>query len=148
MVRTDAEQLRQVLMNLVSTALGAVDEEGTLTISTRRRQGGQPGWHGGSAQASADWIEIAVSDDGPGIPPNVYEHMFVPFFTTKDKGTGLGLAISQRMVEDMGGRIEAISTPGAGATFVVVLPSATDHQTQGHISRLSTADSHEPTRLD
>ena len=61
--------------------------------------------------------------------------MFVPFVTTKNKGTGLGLAISQRMVEDMGGRIEAASSPGSGATFSVVVPSAAEDPGTARMSR-------------
>jgi signal transduction histidine kinase len=135
MVRADAEQLRQVLMNLISNALQAVGDRGSLTITTRRREGRHPGWSGGPGKATTDWAEIAVTDDGPGIDPHVFETMFVPFVTTKNKGTGLGLAISQRMVEDMGGRIEATSSPGSGATFSVVVPSAAEDPGTARMSR-------------
>jgi hypothetical protein len=57
----------------------------------------------------------------------VLKNLFVPFFTTKDRGTGLGLAISQRMVEEMGGRIEVVSQLGDGATFSVLLPIGEAH---------------------
>jgi signal transduction histidine kinase len=70
-----------------------------------------------------------VRDAGPGIAPQVLKNLFVPFFTTKDRGTGLGLAISQRMVEEMGGRIEVMSQLGDGATFTVLLPAG---ETHGH----------------
>jgi two-component system sensor histidine kinase HydH len=68
-----------------------------------------------------------VRDAGPGIAPQVLKNLFVPFFTTKDRGTGLGLAISQRMVEEMGGRIEVVSHLGDGATFTVLLPVGEPH---------------------
>ena len=102
-VRVDAEQVRQVLMNLVTNALQAVAGRGTVTICTRRRPERAPDYATGSSGNEIDWAEVSVSDDGPGILPQVVEHIFVPFFTTKHKGTGLGLAISQRMIEEMGG---------------------------------------------
>ncbi len=115
LVRADAEQLRQVLMNLVRNAVQSMSGGGgVVRVSTRRRRGG----------AGRDWVEIAVSDQGPGIAPQVLKDLFVPFFTTKQKGTGLGLAISQRMIEEMGGRIEVASQPGTGSTFTVLLPEA------------------------
>jgi signal transduction histidine kinase len=123
LARADAEQLRQVLINLIRNAVQAMAGTGRVQITTRLRQDRLP------VQGSADgpaWIEIGVRDEGPGIAPQVLEKLFVPFFTTKAAGTGLGLAISQRVVEEMGGRIEVASRPGAGSTFTVVLPRATE----------------------
>jgi len=79
-----------------------------------------------AALPQSEWVEIAVRDEGPGIAPQVQKNLFVPFFTTKDRGTGLGLAISQRVVEEMGGRIEVVSRPGAGSTFSLVLPAVAE----------------------
>jgi two-component system, NtrC family, sensor histidine kinase HydH len=119
-VRADAEQLRQVLMNLVQNAVQATNGAGKVTVITRRRPRASGPWGG---TPGPEHVEIAVRDDGPGIAPQVLKSLFVPFFTTKDRGTGLGLAISQRVVEEMGGRIEVISQPGEGSTFSVVLPA-------------------------
>jgi two-component system, NtrC family, sensor histidine kinase HydH len=116
--RADAEQLRQVLLNLIRNAqqsMGPGVGQGAIEITTRERR----------TQGDA-WVEIAVRDQGPGIAPGVLKNLFVPFFTTKDRGTGLGLAISRRILEAMGGRIEVDSRPGAGATFTVTLPVASD----------------------
>jgi signal transduction histidine kinase len=123
LARADAEQLRQVLINLIRNAVQAMAGTGHVEITTRLRQDRLP------LQSSADapgWVEVSVRDEGPGIAPQVLEKLFVPFFTTKAAGTGLGLAISQRVVEEMGGRIEVASRPGAGSTFTVVLPRATE----------------------
>jgi len=115
LVRADAEQLRQVLMNLVQNALHATASKGgEVSVSTRMRSG---------ARGKPDSVEIAVRDHGTGITPQVLKSLFVPFFTTKEKGTGLGLAISQRLVEEWGGRIEVASQPGSGSTFSVLLPA-------------------------
>jgi len=111
-VRADEEQLRQVLINLVSNAEEAMNGTGEVVVVTRRRPG----------QTEPGYAEIAVHDSGRGIPKEVLDHLFVPFFTTKPRGTGLGLAISQRMVQAMGGRIEVTSEPGIGSVFTIVLP--------------------------
>jgi signal transduction histidine kinase len=111
-VRVDEEQLRQVLMNLVNNAEEAMGGTGEVTVTTRTRPS-PPG---------PGYVEIGIQDRGPGIPQEVLEHLFVPFFTTKPRGTGLGLAISQRMVQAMGGRIEVASQPGAGSAFTILLP--------------------------
>ena len=103
--RADAEQLRQVLINLIRNAIQAMAGAGKVVVSTRLR--GER-----SNAASSAWIEIQVRDEGPGIAPQVLDKLFVPFFTTKASGTGLGLAISQRVVEEMGGRIEVDSAAG------------------------------------
>ncbi|HEX3773623.1 MAG TPA: ATP-binding protein [Polyangiaceae bacterium] len=126
-VRADAEQLRQVLINLVRNAVQAMGGRGTVEVITRRRSERATSVLGADAVAApSDWVEIAVRDRGPGIAPQVQKNLFVPFFTTKDRGTGLGLAISQRVVEEMGGRIEVVSRPGAGSTFSLVLPVVTE----------------------
>jgi two-component system sensor histidine kinase HydH len=123
-VRADAEQLRQVLINLVRNAVQAMGGQGTVQVVTRLRSERSSAALGRDPAAPpTDWIEIAVRDEGPGIAPQVQKNLFVPFFTTKDRGTGLGLAISQRVVEEMGGRIEVVSRPGAGSTFSLVLPA-------------------------
>jgi len=124
-VRADAEQLRQVLINLVRNAVQAMGGQGTVQVTTRRRSA-STGVPRDAMPPQADWVEIAVRDEGPGIAPQVQKHLFVPFFTTKDRGTGLGLAISQRVVEEMGGRIEVVSRPGAGSTFSLVLPAVAE----------------------
>src|SRR6185295_10050047 len=115
-VRADAEQLRQVLLNLIRNAGEAMGGRGTITITTRTRR----------AETSERSVEIAITDHGPGITPEVRANLFVPFFTTRAQGTGLGLAISERIIQEMGGRIEVLTTEGAGSTFSVQLPPASE----------------------
>jgi two-component system, NtrC family, sensor histidine kinase HydH len=114
--RGDAEQLRQVFLNLAINAVQAMPAGGKLTITTSLRKGGRRG-------APAQFLEVRFRDTGPGIPQSVLKNLFIPFFTTKDKGTGLGLPISQRIVENHGGTIEVRSRVGVGSTFTVVLPA-------------------------
>jgi two-component system sensor histidine kinase HydH len=111
-VRADAELLRQVLINLIRNAVEAMGGTGRVTVATRQR----PVRHADptTALGARGWAEVSVRDFGPGIPEQVMQNLFVPFYTTKAKGTGLGLAISQRTVQQMGGRIEVSSQPGGG----------------------------------
>jgi len=115
-VRADSAQLRQVLLNLIRNAGEAMGGRGTITITTRTRR----------TEASDRSVEIAITDHGPGITPEVRANLFVPFFTTRAQGTGLGLAISERIIQEMGGRIEVLTTVGAGSTFSVQLPPASE----------------------
>ncbi len=116
-VKIDIERLRQVLINLVQNAIQAMGEGGRLAISAtlheRRDLRGQ----------RRAWVDLRVTDDGPGIADDVRARLFVPFVTTKERGTGLGLAICQRIVHAAGGRIEVRSVVGQGTTFVVSLPA-------------------------
>lgn len=73
-------------------------------------------------------VRLSVSDQGPGIAPDVLERVFEPFFTTRAQGTGLGLAIALGVARAHGGTIEARSTLGSGTEFVLVLPAAVDHE--------------------
>jgi signal transduction histidine kinase len=123
-VAIDPEQLRQVLMNLMRNAAQAMKNRGTITLMTRAHSGrGTRPRRVGSDQA---FIELTVTDNGPGISQKVLENIFLPFFTTKDKGTGLGLAVSQRIVQGAGGRIDVRTYEGKGSTFAILLPAAMD----------------------
>jgi signal transduction histidine kinase len=118
-VRIDPEQLRQVIMNLVQNAVQAMESKGRLTVSTGlratpiRSDPGEP----------ASFVEMRVTDTGPGIAQKAMGKLFIPFFTTKDRGTGLGLAICQRIVQTAGGAIEVRTLGGEGTTFTVLLPA-------------------------
>jgi two-component system, NtrC family, sensor histidine kinase HydH len=118
-VRADAEQLRQVFLNLTINAIQAMDKGGKLQVSSSLRRSTRRG-------ATAAFLEVRFRDTGVGIPAGDLKNLFIPFFTTKEKGTGLGLPISQRIVENHGGTIEVRSTPGAGSTFTVLLPIEAD----------------------
>ena len=143
-VRADAEQLRQILINLVRNAVQAMGGQGTVRVRTATHA--EPPAAVGSVP-DGEWVEVSVSDAGPGIAPQVLKNLFVPFFTTKDRGTGLGLAISQRMVEEMGGRIEVMSRLGDGATFTVLLPVAPEHgHRSGHSPTAPQVGAPEPER--
>jgi two-component system, NtrC family, sensor histidine kinase HydH len=117
-VDADAEQLKQVLINLVQNAGQALgDKPGEITLRTVKPE------RFGEPRFSAEQIELHVIDNGPGIPADQQLHIFVPFFTTKQKGTGLGLAICQRIVKNHGGVITVQSRSGEGSTFIVRLPA-------------------------
>jgi two-component system sensor histidine kinase HydH len=118
-VDADAEQLKQVLINLVQNAVQAFGEPGgRITVGTVK-----PERFGDFRSNMNEFVEVHVSDTGPGIPLDQQQHIFVPFFTTKQKGTGLGLAICQRIVKNHGGSIAVHSKPGEGCSFVIRLPS-------------------------
>jgi two-component system sensor histidine kinase HydH len=118
-VRADAEQLRQVFLNLSLNAIQAMHEGGKLQVSSSLRRSTRRG-------ATAAFLEVRFRDTGVGIPAADLKSLFIPFFTTKEKGTGLGLPISQRIIENHGGTIEVRSKPGAGSTFTVLLPIEAD----------------------
>jgi two-component system, NtrC family, sensor histidine kinase HydH len=113
----DAEQLRQVLLNLIQNAVQAIsDRPGTIVVQTRIPDRF-------SEFRGSETVELIVSDNGPGIPNDQQTNIFVPFYTTKQKGTGLGLAICQRIVKNHGGSIILSSKPNEGTTFIMRLPA-------------------------
>jgi len=118
-VNCDAEQLKQVFLNLALNAFQAMPLGGTLTVSTQLTRDDLAPWRESHAR---DRVEVRFRDTGPGIPPESRDNVFVPFFTTKEKGTGLGLAISQRIVKAHQGTIGVSSPPGGGAEFVLSFP--------------------------
>ena len=108
-VWSDPYQLRQVLLNLLTNAIHAVNSAGTITITT---------------EDVGDSQTITVSDTGPGIPRENLDKIFEPFFSTKSpgQGTGLGLFVSRGIVEKLGGTIEVASEIGQGASFSLRMP--------------------------
>jgi signal transduction histidine kinase len=115
-VRIDANQLRQIMLNLVRNAQEALEgRTGRVVLSLRRERALL---HGQLSEVAA----LAVTDDGPGIPAKIQSRLFDPFFTTKAAGTGLGLSIVARLVENQGGEITFQSTPRTGTRFAVCLP--------------------------
>jgi signal transduction histidine kinase len=104
----DAEQLRQVFINLVMNASQAMGGRGHLWIE------GAPLGEGG--------VRLRVRDDGPGVPPEARRRIFEALFTTKAKGSGLGLALCRRIIERHGGTIDLEDTP-AGASFLMTIPN-------------------------
>jgi anti-sigma regulatory factor (Ser/Thr protein kinase) len=121
-VSGDAEQLQQVLINLILNAAEAMHRRGEIFISTSKSgEKLDPALFG--LEGAHGFVEIRVRDTGPGIAPQNRENLFIPFFTTKDHGTGLGLALCQRIVQHHGGHIEVRSVVGQGATFILRLPA-------------------------
>jgi PAS domain S-box-containing protein len=153
----DMAQMEQVLLNLYMNALQAMPDGGILTvschsISTEHAISEVEAAAVIQSQLSADglystltnkhkrkdepvvqqWLEIAVSDTGVGIPPDQLGRIFQPFFTTRAHGIGLGLAITRRLIEDHGGYIRVEGHFGYGATVMVRLPLITDDVIHAH----------------
>jgi two-component system NtrC family sensor kinase len=108
----NANQLQQIVVNLVVNAIQAMPDGGRIVV--------------GTGPAGAGRVRFTVTDDGPGIPEEHSKRIFEPFFTTKPegKGTGLGLSICYQIAEEHGGNIRAENAPGMGACFSVELPAA------------------------
>ena len=77
---------------------------------------------------SSEYVEVVVSDNGPGLPPEQLNRLFEPFFTTKSEGMGMGLSISHSIIEAHGGRLEALANPDRGLTFHFTLPIVKERQ--------------------
>jgi len=110
-VHADFGELRQAFVNLALNAMEAMGKGGRLTVETRVADGGQA-------------VEIAIGDNGPGIPPEIRTKIFDPFFTTKEKGTGLGLSVVYGIVQRHGGTVTLQSELGQGSCFTIRLPAA------------------------
>jgi PAS domain S-box-containing protein len=107
-VEADSELLQIVCSNLLLNAAQAMGGEGTVTVSVERNDGR---------------CDLIFHDTGPGMPPEVRERMYEPFFTTKHRGTGLGLSTAKRLVEQHHGEMRAECPPGGGTIVTVSLPA-------------------------
>jgi signal transduction histidine kinase len=111
----DPQQLKQVLLNLIQNAAESINENGDIILRSRRDRILLRG-------EETDVVLIEVQDNGPGIPADVQERLFDPFFSTKESGTGLGLAIAARIIDKHDGALVFETGQGRGTTFGVVLP--------------------------
>jgi signal transduction histidine kinase len=110
-IAVDPNQFKQVLVNLFKNAVEATDPGGRIILSTNSQDG---------------QVCFAIRDTGKGMPPEVRDKVFHPFFTTKEKGTGLGLAVIHKIITDHHGRIDLETSPGEGSTFTIKLPLRPD----------------------
>jgi predicted ATPase/signal transduction histidine kinase/CheY-like chemotaxis protein len=122
----DATQFHQVVMNLCTNAVQAMERSGMLSVVLERVAVGERRLLSHGTLCAGDYVCLLVSDTGGGIPPAVLNRMFDPFFTTKrvGDGTGLGLALVQGIVTEFGGAIDVATRVGVGTTFTIWLPAA------------------------
>jgi signal transduction histidine kinase len=120
----DSAQLRQIFTNFLTNAFEAMNGRGLVEITAVAQDGDEDSGpdHGGPT------VVITVSDNGPGIPPEVTDRIFSPFFTTKPQGSGLGLAIVRKIVDAHDGRIDVGERAGGGTVFRVTLPFRSQQQ--------------------
>jgi signal transduction histidine kinase/FixJ family two-component response regulator len=125
-VRADPAQLTQVLLNLAANSFQAMAKRGgtlRLEVDVVQRTSEEP-IGGQDRLPPGEYVQITVSDDGPGMRAEVAQHAFEPFFTTKsaDEGTGLGLATAHRIIKEHGGAIVLETSPGEGCSLRLLLP--------------------------
>lgn len=111
-ISLDPDQIKQVFLNIILNAIHAMPEGGKLSILTTHSNGG----------SRENKIKVAVADTGTGIPENLRDEIFKPFFTTKMKGTGLGLVITRNIIKEHGGDISFTSKVNEGSSFEITLP--------------------------
>jgi PAS domain S-box-containing protein len=128
--QVDRRQIRQVIDNLLLNARQAMPGGGSIVVRAANRPPG--------AEASSDrrYVEVEISDHGPGIPAEIRDRVFDPFFTTRSSGSGLGLAIAHSIVTQHGGSLELDTAEGGGATVRLRLPAAEE----GSVAETPPAD--------
>jgi signal transduction histidine kinase len=124
----DHQQLCQLFGNLVINAFEALGGAGTIALTASLTRQEVEGFGPGEPPGQVDMVVVEVADDGPGIPPEMTERIFNPFFTTKTQGSGLGLAMVRKVVDAHDGYIDVSSAPGQGTRFRVLLPLAGRHK--------------------
>ena len=131
LVKVDPEKMEQVLMNLTVNARDAMPNGGKLTIETcNTHLKADESFHDSEEISAGEYVVVTVRDDGMGIDEEIKEHIFEPFFSTKEtgKGTGLGLATCYGIVKQSGGYIDVQSAIGEGTVFRVYLPQTQEDE--------------------
>jgi two-component system cell cycle sensor histidine kinase/response regulator CckA len=123
-VKADISQFEQVIVNLAVNARDAMPDGGKLSIRTANVTADEATKYAYKGMPSADYVLVEVTDTGTGMPPDIVDKIFEPFFSTKEvgKGTGLGLSTVYGIVKQTGGFVYVDSTPGVGTTFRIFLP--------------------------
>jgi two-component system cell cycle sensor histidine kinase/response regulator CckA len=123
-VKVDVSQFEQVIVNLAVNARDAMPDGGTLTVKTVNVTSDESGQMSYKGMPAADYVRIDVADTGTGIPADIVDKIFEPFFSTKEvgKGTGLGLSTVYGIVKQTGGFVYVDSEAGRGTTFHIFLP--------------------------
>lgn len=106
-IEGESNQIKQVFINILKNAVEAIESEGHIEFSLT---------------AEEDLVRVAITDDGIGMKQEVVDHIFQPFYTTKEKGTGLGMMISEKIIHEHEGDITIESTYGEGTTFIITFP--------------------------
>ncbi len=127
-VLADPVLLEQALMNLAINARDAMDNQGQITISARYRRALQLQCASCRSDLRGDWVDLAVADTGCGIPPEIRDRIFEPFFSTKEigRGSGMGLATIHGVIHEYGGHIAVDTEPGHGTCMHLLLPVNSD----------------------
>jgi two-component system nitrogen regulation sensor histidine kinase GlnL len=120
-IEGDEQQLCQMFTNLIANAFEALEGKGTIAITASIGEI-EPDPAFGVAPTVAATVVVDITDNGPGVPPELSDRIYNPFFTTKVKGTGLGLGIVRKIVDAHDGRIDLTSSPDTGTRFRVTLP--------------------------
>jgi PAS domain S-box-containing protein len=145
-VRVDSGELNQILVNLIINARDAISSHGEIVLGWERLDATGCTCAFSRQRLSGAYIAIYVSDTGSGIEADTLEHMFDPYFTTKDvgKGSGLGLPMVQGIMRRAGGHVLVASTPGAGTEFKLLFPVTRPGQTAAQ----QTVESAAPAKGD
>ena len=126
-IQGDPHQLRQIFTNLLTNAFEALGGRGSVHIQATRVEADEEPSSPSEAHAGPN-IQVDVIDDGPGMPADVLDKIFSPFFTTKPQGSGLGLAIVRKIVDAHDGRIDVSARVEGGTQFRVTLPVSSTNE--------------------
>jgi signal transduction histidine kinase len=132
-IRASAAQLESVVVNLAVNARDAIEGKGRITVEVRRTQLTQVEAERRRLARAGAYVTISVADTGCGVPPELVERVFEPFFSTKGErgGTGLGLSMVRWFAEQAGGAVELQSSVGRGTTVTLLLPQQLEHASDG-----------------
>jgi signal transduction histidine kinase len=125
-IQGDPYQLRQLFTNLLTNAFEALAGRGSVRITATELAEEEPA--PGVDGHTGPMVQVDIVDDGPGVPNEVLDKIFSPFFTTKARGSGLGLAIVRKIIDAHDGRIDVSAGPDGGTRFRVTLPVTASHE--------------------